>query len=113
MQPRRGVAVNSTYAADVSNTLFEALANDQRRSIIRCFSESPDSVATVGELAEYVMTHCSTARNIEQLESRLHHVSLPKLSEAGLVEYDPRSNTVRYCSNTAVEGLLDELREHE
>ncbi|UTF52000.1 hypothetical protein NGM29_09270 [Natronosalvus rutilus] len=41
----------------------------------------------------------------ERLLLDLYHNHLPKLEEAGLVEYDDRTETVRYHPNDHVEKL--------
>lgn len=41
-----------------------------------------------------------------RVRTRLHHVHLPKLAEAGIVEYDPQSATVRYHRSVRIERLL-------
>nr|WP_265110668.1 hypothetical protein [Halosolutus halophilus] len=40
-----------------------------------------------------------------RLRLDLHHSKLPKLEAAGLVEYDDRTETVRYHPNDRVEKL--------
>jgi len=43
----------------------------------------------------------------------LRHSHLPKLEDAGLVEYDSRSETVRYWSQPSLEELLEHVRHKE
>ena len=44
-----------------------------------------------------------------RVEIDLHHRSLPKLDDAALLDYDPRSNTVRYWDDPRVSSYLDLL----
>ncbi|WP_284013348.1 DUF7344 domain-containing protein [Halobaculum litoreum] len=78
--------------------LLSALADGTRRGVVRYFERSGDDVATVEDLAAALPSDGSggTAR-------RLHHVALPKLARAGIVEYDPATRAARYRG--------DELRE--
>lgn len=45
----------------------------------------------------------------DQLAVKLVHSHLPKLAEYGVIEYDPRSGTVRYRPDEQVETVLDAL----
>lgn len=96
-----------------SNSLLEVLADEQRRCVVAYLSDTSDDVASVSELTRHVTKHCADAHNREQVAVNLHHVGLPKLEEAGVLEYDSRSNTVRYHPGSKVETLLDCLREQE
>lgn len=44
-------------------------------------------------------------RDTESLRVELHHHHLPKLENAGLIEYDDRTETVRYYPNERIEKL--------
>lgn len=43
----------------------------------------------------------------ERLKTSLYHVHLLILADREIVEYDPRSKTVRYQTDTETERLLD------
>lgn len=94
-----------------------ALANPERRRVLDHF------VATQTEVAELEVLSCKVARvradgasesaPTEGARARLHHVHLPKLADCDLVEYDPRSGTVRYQPDQAVEELVAILADFE
>jgi hypothetical protein len=43
----------------------------------------------------------------------LQHIHLPKLEDAGILEQDPRSETVRYWSQPSVEEWLEHAQHKE
>ncbi len=47
----------------------------------------------------------------DQVAATVHHIHIPKLSEVGILEYDARSQAIRYRSHTALEDWLDRIRE--
>ena len=101
--------MHSKYETKSTESLLEALIDEERRNVITYLSDASGNVATRTELADYVSEHCPDTRDEAQVAIRLHHVSLPKLAEAGVLEYDPRSEAVRYYPDTKVENLLDYL----
>ena len=90
--------------------LFEVLANERRRRIILYLDRKDGEVASTLELIDYVMVH--EAESIDDLASdevtiALYHRHLPRLEEAGLIEYDARSRTVRYRGDGVIGEQLD------
>ena len=97
----------TTEESDVSlDSILTVLADERRRLIIRYFETASNGVTTREELAEYVSTTSPDEQDREKTKTRLHHVSLPKLDSAGLIEYDSRSTTVRYDPQPEVDALL-------
>lgn len=93
--------------ANPVDTAFRLVTDETRRYAVARLSATPDGVASLSELTDYVTARSSTVETREQATIRLHHAALPKLADAGVVEYDPRSETVRYYETPAVEALLD------
>lgn len=83
--------------AATADRVLSALSTEVRRSVIAYFEGSPTNTATVEELGETVAARQSpsAAMAAERVRLRLHHVDLPKLDDAGLLEYDARSRTAR------------------
>jgi len=87
-----------------------ALASPERRRVLDHF------VATDTEVADLEVLSCKVATvradggsesaSTAGARARLHHVHLPKLADCDLVEYDPRSGTVRYQPDETVEELI-------
>lgn len=66
---------------------FDVLADDQRRTVLSYFLER-DRQAELRELASHVRSSESHRVN-DGIAASLHHVHLPKLADAGLIQYDP------------------------
>lgn len=96
-------------AQDVSCTL-RALADKLRRSTVRYFVEGDVDSATYEELIEH-LNSVGYRHDPDQLRSALHHSHLPQLADADLVEYDARSQLVRYRGDEIAEDVLDALVE--
>ena len=90
--------------ASECDELLTLLADADRRRVIGYFLESTDDVASVEDLA-VAMDGPSDRHRL-----RLHHAVLPRLAEAGVVEYDGRSETVRYHGSEDLERLAETLR---
>lgn len=84
--------------------LFEVLTEQRRRYVLYYFNEHETAVATVDDLAAQLSTwerewedrtDQPPERHRENLRIDLHHVHLPDLADAGLIDYDARSQTAR------------------
>lgn len=72
--------------------VFDLLAQRDSRFVLYCLWERRESIS-VSTLAEHVAllteeTQSSSPR-VEDIHIRLHHATLPKLSDAGLAVHDP------------------------
>jgi len=93
------------------DSLLEALADERRRAVVRYLSEASNDAASVSHLADHLLEHCEAANDPENVAVHLHHVSLPKLEDAGLVEFDARRHRVEYLPNPRAEELLGTIEE--
>jgi hypothetical protein len=82
-------ALEESSDAESVDRLLSVLSNESNRHVVRYFRDSGEEVASLDELAGYASE--TMDRPPEDVALRLHHGGLPKLTEAGLVEYDPRS----------------------
>ncbi len=80
---------------------FETLSDEQRRHVLYYLAESSDGTATVGELVELL------GGDSFRTEVRLRHVHIPHLRSTAVVDYDGRTETVRYQGSSLLERILD------
>ncbi|MFC7138679.1 hypothetical protein ACFQMA_02365 [Halosimplex aquaticum] len=99
------------------DTVFDALADWRRREVCQFFRETDVSTATVDELA-MLLAACEPAglgetdgRTHEEFATELTETHLPRLDAAGVVDYDDRSDTVRYWGQPTVEKWLEHVTE--
>lgn len=91
---------------------LEVLADPRCRHVLHCVTRTPDGVATVDELATDFEDPggLRPSRPDRAAEERtvvsLHHTVLPKLDEAGVLDYDARTQTVRYRETPTLEAWL-------
>lgn len=80
------------------------LSSRRRRVLLEFLADEPTPIdveplaAAIGERDG--RTEVSPTSEIERIAISLHHVDLPMIDEAGLVEYDPETSSV-----TSVRGL--------
>lgn len=96
----------SMTAAEL-DSLFGVLADRRRRRLLAYLAGTDDGVATVSELADHV---AADDADPERVTVSLHHAHLPRLEDAGIVEYDARSETVRYRGDPTVTAWVEFVR---
>lgn len=97
--------LENEFDPETADQLYAALSQDYTRRVLNYFRESTDRVATLDDLAEYVATSPKSCPpcSPKQVAVRLHHCGLPKLADAGVLDYDPRSKTVRCWDHPLIE----------
>ncbi|MFC7068640.1 DUF7344 domain-containing protein [Halobaculum lipolyticum] len=90
--PERGNGADLT-----DSELYALLASDRRRAVMavvenRCRSLGLEQLAA--NVAEALEGEEFDPGALRSLAIELHHVHLPKLSDAGLLDYDPAANWV-------------------
>lgn len=99
------MASHQTLQPDRKDELLATLADERRRTILTYLRESSSGVATVETLT--ADTDLEHPGGDEANAIALVHADLPRLEDAGLVEFDHRSMTVKYLSVREAEQLLD------
>lgn len=89
------------------------LVDHRRRGALYVLSETGGKPVFAVDLAQKVALMHPDSPDIETLLTELHHVHLPKLADAGLVEFDRSSGLVRYDADEDVERLLAEAKHTE
>lgn len=113
-----GLHMTTNIQTISTEAILHLVADPQRRTILRQLREN-DSVTAIEDLTGVVTERAAqsspsaetdppTPRTDPQRVTRaeLHHTHLPKLADAGVIEYDSRTGTVRYRSHDRVEALL-------
>ncbi|WP_436908949.1 ArsR/SmtB family transcription factor [Halosimplex marinum] len=93
-------------AVTTTEELLTAVADPKRRKILRYLRDTDEEVISVEELTDALADDCDTAAGRDQFRISSQHVHLPKLADAGILAFDPRSGTVRYAGNERVAKLL-------
>lgn len=119
--------------------IFDLLSNRRRRYALYYLHEQPDGVASTEEIADAVVARQSTPSNTEEeatnvstdvdtdseesepdpeqrrlrVRTELQHIHLPKLEDAGVIEHDQRSETVRYWTQPSLEEWLEHAHHKE
>ncbi|QLD90315.1 hypothetical protein HWV07_15235 [Natronomonas salina] len=98
------MTLQQTFQADRKDELLTILSEAKRRAILTHLQDADDGVATVQELANEIDLQKDGDSGVTPVE--LVHSDLPRLEDAGVVEFDQRSRTVRYQGSTELERLL-------
>ena len=96
-----------TTDESATDAVFDALADGQRRALLAYLLDA--SEATTEELAAVIEGQATGPRRGGDGSTpvvRLHHVHLPKLADADLVDYDQSSGLVEYVGGSEIEALL-------
>lgn len=93
-----------------TDTALNIVADSRCRSILTRLIESESNVVAVEELVRQIVPENPPPGQVGSMVSErpiigLHHSYLPKMEDAGLVEYDDRSETICYYPNDRVEKL--------
>ncbi len=97
------------------DTVFDILSHSYRRLILSYLSQTEDDLATVADLVSFISKQESETETSMQctqddtVRVALQHNHLPKLDDAGVIEFDTRSETIRYWSHPKVEKYLSVL----
>lgn len=98
----------------VIDALFEAMANRRARFVLSYVDSVSVDVLDLEDLADGVAeleVEAGVTAEPEDHRRRiaidLHHNQLPKLAEAAIVDYDPRSKTVRNWGDDRIETCLE------
>lgn len=97
-------SLQTHHAADLDE-LLAVLANQHCRRVLAALRDGPESVTSLEALANH--RRASSPDGATTSATRLRHLTLPRLADAGLLEYDTRTRTVRYAHGPSVESLLD------
>ena len=99
------MTLKQSLDSEWKDDLLRLLADADRRRILNSLRDADDGVATVDELRRAIDER--DRGGSESTYVNLVHSDLPKLEDAGAIEFDRRSETVRYQGCPQVEKLLE------
>lgn len=92
------------------DTILSLLANHQRREVLQYLIEAPDGSCSLDECVDHLVKQREKRNGNgdehDQVKTPLCHIHIPKLEDAGVVEYDPRSRQLRYWGEERLESWL-------
>ncbi len=97
-----------TLHPEAKDELLTVLADRRCRAVLAYFRHSSADVASVQELANELKKH---DRRGDQVTLVLIHSVLPRLADADVIDYDGRSDTVRYRGDPDLERLAELIAE--
>ncbi len=90
---------------------LELLASKRRQTLLELLATASDDVHTLESLATAITQTEQgadlSARPTHRVCLFLHHVHLPKLDAADIVDYDPQENVVECTGDGQLDRLLD------
>ncbi|WP_227379811.1 helix-turn-helix domain-containing protein [Haladaptatus halobius] len=98
------IPVNATHPTHSIGTVCDLLANRHRRVVLDHLQDGDSDAVTLTELAAVIQTQVDDVESEQQARTILIHNHLPKLADYDIIEYDQRSETVRFC-----DGIQNEL----
>jgi hypothetical protein len=79
------------------DSLYRCLADEKRRCVLNYLQSTEEDTATVDELVTHVVEQEALAASDRgTVAVDLYHIHLPKLSDIGAIDFDRRTQTVRY-----------------
>lgn len=106
-------SINTGPSLSLDETLG-LLSNRERRTLLAYLREEGDRTLTFDEVVDHLVAQRSERigeqTDRDHVARSLHHVHVPKLAEAGVVEYDTQDRTIRYRPDSRLETWLERIR---
>jgi hypothetical protein len=107
--------------------VFEIIRNERRRLVLQCLDESDDETLKLGDLSERIAAiendtseEALSAQQRKRVYVGLYQCHLPKMADAGVIEFDKKRGTISQGPNVAqldlyldVDGSEDRDRRRE
>ncbi|WP_224449685.1 DUF7344 domain-containing protein [Haloprofundus salilacus] len=101
------------------DTIFELLSITRLRYVLYYLYSMDDEVAELEDVVHAVCayevagTEPDEPPSREQVKLDVHHSKLPRLDEAGIIDYDSRQNELRFYHSPSLEEWLEHARHME
>lgn len=93
--------------------MLDLLTDRTRRSFLHCLAEEADPTISLDDAAAYVANHIEkeSGANTDEnkIKAKLHHHHIPRLKVSSLVDFDERTETIRYHENERLEEFHNHL----
>ena len=105
--------VRYSTVTDNLDTTFELLSTARRRYLLYYLVTIDGPAAEIDAAVNAVATYEAADPTTDaeptkkDIEIELQHRHLPKLVDAGIVDYDPRHGTIRYTGTPALEEWVE------
>lgn len=96
---------------DTFDALLALLIEARRRYVLSYLTDRPDDPVDVDDLEAAILAQeqprPGRVSHRDRVRIDLHHVHLPKLADAGVIEYDPVDSSVQYTGPDELADLLE------
>lgn len=99
------------YTSEEIDRWFAVLAQHERRCIVDFLRRREVDRVPVRDIVSHLQRSDTARDERDEIAMALHHIHLPKLATADVLDFDPSSGTVRYRGNELVERLLESTPE--
>lgn len=91
------------------NQAFDLLRDQRRRYVLEILYTAPETVMSTDDLADHVLERDPDAVERDRVLVSLHHDILPRFADTSIIDFDARTDTVRYRGSELVDALLTVL----
>lgn len=88
------------------NQAFDLLRDQRQRYVLEILYTDPKTVMSIDDLVDHVLNNDPTADDRDRVLITLHHKILPRLADTSVIDFDARTDTVRYHGSELVDNLL-------
>lgn len=109
-----GDGVGNEWESPSVDRILDVLQAAPRRDVLTFLTDNPNRAVHADELIDHIVAERGLSDDPEdrrRVEIRLHHHHLPKLAEESVIEFDPRSDMLRYTPDEAIERWLERIRQ--
>ena len=99
------------YSTEEIDQRFALLDRYERRCLIQFLQESETDHVPVSDVVSHLQKQDSNSDGPDTIEINLQHNHIPKLTTIEAVDYDSRSETIRYTGDELLSSLLESTPE--
>lgn len=97
------------------DAILDILANHRRRALLEFLIEQPENTGSFEAATKHIVLRIGQKQgsqpNHDDIQVDLQHHHIPKLADAGVIDYDIRSQTIRYHENERLETAYERVRD--